>query len=446
MHRVLHHVEAQLVGGAVGHAAADAAAGHPEAVGLRVVIASLAAAQGRVGLHHRGASEFASPDHQGVVEQAALLQVEHQRGAGLIGGRRVAAHVAHHIGMGVPALVVQVHEPDPTLDHPSGQQAGPREGRLVGIAPVHLEGLRRFGAQVHEFRGRGLEPEGHFVRGDAGGDLRVAHHAEALAVQVGHQVERVALQAGIDARGVVHVEDGRALIAQADAGVDRRQEPARPERGPAAEAASGAHDHEGGEVLGFGPETVEHPGTEAGASGLREAGIEEDLGRGVVELVGAHRAHQADVVHDFGQMRQHFGDLGARLAVAGELEAGAHHGRIGPDEGIALTPDDRRRQGATLEFGQLGLGVEELQLARGAAHEEVDHPFGRALELRGSWGQRRRTRQGCRRETMPQAVGQQAGQGDLAQADPAVAEEVPSADVVRGKFEGIHGGNGFSPW
>jgi hypothetical protein len=47
---------------------------------------------------------------------------------------------------------------------------------------------------------------------------------------------------------------------------------------------------------------------------------------------------------------------------------------------------------------------------------------------------------------MPQAVGQQAGQGDLAQADPAVAEEVPSADVVRGKFEGIQGGNGFSPW
>ena len=36
-------------------------------------------------LHHRRAAELAAPDHERVVEQAALLQILDQRRAGLIG-------------------------------------------------------------------------------------------------------------------------------------------------------------------------------------------------------------------------------------------------------------------------------------------------------------------------------------------------------------------------
>ena len=66
---VLDRVQADLVGRAVGHAALDAAAGHPDREAVGVVVAAVAA------LAHRRAAELAAPDHQRRVEQAAPLQV-----------------------------------------------------------------------------------------------------------------------------------------------------------------------------------------------------------------------------------------------------------------------------------------------------------------------------------------------------------------------------------
>ena len=68
---------AQFVGAAVGEPALDAAAGHPDGEAVDVMIAADA-------LAHRRAAEFAAPDDQRVVEQAALLEVVHQGGAGLV--------------------------------------------------------------------------------------------------------------------------------------------------------------------------------------------------------------------------------------------------------------------------------------------------------------------------------------------------------------------------
>ena len=67
-------VVAEVVGRAVGLAALDAAAGEPdgEAVGV-VVAAVLALGAGRP-------AELAAPDDQGLLEQAALLQVGEQAG------------------------------------------------------------------------------------------------------------------------------------------------------------------------------------------------------------------------------------------------------------------------------------------------------------------------------------------------------------------------------
>ena len=67
---------------------------------------------------------------------------------------------------------------------------------------------------------------------------------------VADQVERVALERGIDAGGAGDVEDRVALVAEADAGVERRQEPARPVGRAAADAAAGGHDDERGQVAG----------------------------------------------------------------------------------------------------------------------------------------------------------------------------------------------------
>ena len=78
--RVLDGVEAELVGLAEGDARLDAAAGQPHGEGVGVMVAAVVAA-----LDHRRAAELAAPDDQRVVEQAALLEVLDQRGAGLVG-------------------------------------------------------------------------------------------------------------------------------------------------------------------------------------------------------------------------------------------------------------------------------------------------------------------------------------------------------------------------
>ena len=78
VHRVLHGIEAEIIRFAVSDAAFDAAAGHPHAEGVGVVIAPIGAA-----LDHRSSSEFATPNDEGVVKQASLLEVFDQCRTGL---------------------------------------------------------------------------------------------------------------------------------------------------------------------------------------------------------------------------------------------------------------------------------------------------------------------------------------------------------------------------
>src|SRR5262249_11154702 len=61
--------ETELVGGANGLAASDAAAGKPHGVAVRIVVAALAA------LRHRRPAELAGPNDEGAVQQAPLFEV-----------------------------------------------------------------------------------------------------------------------------------------------------------------------------------------------------------------------------------------------------------------------------------------------------------------------------------------------------------------------------------
>ena len=77
---VLGDEEAQVVDLADGLAGFDAASGEPH----REIVDVMVAADRFAHLPHRGAPELAAPDDQGVIEQAALLEVLDQRGAGTI--------------------------------------------------------------------------------------------------------------------------------------------------------------------------------------------------------------------------------------------------------------------------------------------------------------------------------------------------------------------------
>ena len=102
-------------------------------------------ASGRVdvALGHRRAAELAAPDHERVVEHAALLEVGDQGGAGLVGRLAQLAHVLVDAVVEVPVAVVELNEPHAALGQPAGQQAVVGE-RAVGAGhAVHVEHVLR---------------------------------------------------------------------------------------------------------------------------------------------------------------------------------------------------------------------------------------------------------------------------------------------------------------
>ena len=114
--------------------------------------------------------------------------------------------------------------------------------------------------------------------------------------------------------------------------------------------------------------------------------------------------------------------------MACELETGAEHGGVGADERIALSVDDRGREWLAFELRELGLVVEELELRRRTGHEEVDDRLG----FRGVVGQAGAHAGAGGGELAHRAVGDEGGEGDLADADAAILEEVATGDVGAG--------------
>jgi hypothetical protein len=141
----------------------------------------------------------------------------------------------------------------------------------------------------------------------------------------------------------------------------------------------------------------------------------------VVELVGLHRAKDADVIDDAGQMRQNLRNFRARFSVFGKLVARSHHGGIGADKGVALALGDRGRQGLALVLDQVRLVVEQVELRRRTRHKKVDDAF----SLRREMGLFQRLRSGGVQAGAGERFGQQRGQRDLPHPDPALAEKVP---------------------
>ena len=111
--------------------------------------------------------------------------------------------------------------------------------------------------------------------------------------------------------------------------------------------------------------------------------------------------------------------------MTGELEARTEYGGVRTDECVALAVDDGGWERFAFELRQLGLVVEELELRRGAGHEEVDDRFG----LRGVMRQARAHAGAGRGEASHRAIGDQGGEGDLTDADAAILEEVATGDV-----------------
>src|SRR5262249_10208298 len=146
-HLVTDDAIAEFVGLAIDDAWLDSAAGHPgaEAVGMMVT-----AQVGRTAtrLVHGGAAKLTTPDHQSLLQQAALLQILDERRSGAIHllalvGKRVHQVVARSRAVDVPAPVIKLHITHALLDEPARQQAVVGERSLPRLRAVHLQRLRR---------------------------------------------------------------------------------------------------------------------------------------------------------------------------------------------------------------------------------------------------------------------------------------------------------------
>ena len=116
---IFDSAETEFIGLAVALSGFEAAAGEPHGEGVNVVIA----AGGLADFAHRRAAEFATKDDDGVVEQAAMLEVAHQRGTRAVNVGALQRHVFLEIlgdaAVVVPVCVVELHESYAALDEPA---------------------------------------------------------------------------------------------------------------------------------------------------------------------------------------------------------------------------------------------------------------------------------------------------------------------------------------
>ena len=181
-------------------------------------------------LVHRCPSKLASPDHQRVVEQAALFQVRQQGCRRPIGHPAVNFQQLVEIQVVVPVGVKQLNKTHSPLDHPPGQQTirsiPPR--RLI-IQPVHLQRRRRFIREVQQVGSFGLHPVGQFIGRDAGRDLVIPGLLQTQRVESPNGVHPNPLEHLADPGRVLQVQDRLTFTAERHSAIGRREKPVCPQ-------------------------------------------------------------------------------------------------------------------------------------------------------------------------------------------------------------------------
>ena len=98
----------------------------------------------------------------------------------------------------------------------------------------------------------------------------------------------------------------------------------------------------------------------------------------MVNLVGVHRLHKANIVDDLPKVGEPFAELGAGLAMPDELGDRRHDQLllVGGHRRDALALADRVRQLLASPFEQAGFVVEQFELGGAARLRQEDDPFG----------------------------------------------------------------------
>ena len=112
----LHGFRTKFVGSSVTEAALNAAARHPGRVAFVVVVPTIAV------LGVGSPAELTRPDHQRVLQHAALLQISQQPGNWFVNLLAQVRNLRGHVEMSIPAGVRDFDKSHPRLRKTPGQQ------------------------------------------------------------------------------------------------------------------------------------------------------------------------------------------------------------------------------------------------------------------------------------------------------------------------------------
>ena len=139
---------------------------------------------GELALGIASAAKFTAPNHEGVIEHAALFQVLDEGGAGLIGFAGLVSNAGGQIAMMIPALVVELDKAHSAFGQAASEQTiGGKTSRFAAIGTIQLERALRLFGKVGDFRHAGLHPVSHFILGDARFNFRIQLALELKFVQ-----------------------------------------------------------------------------------------------------------------------------------------------------------------------------------------------------------------------------------------------------------------------
>jgi len=178
---------AEFVGGSVTVAGFDSSSGEPDGEAGRVVVAAV------FTLSYGGAAKLGSPDNEGVVHQAALLEVSQESGNGLVGGEGVLGVTFDEATMLVPDIgSTGLNVADSGFTETSCQEAAMAQfGGLLSVQAVEFPGGFGFVGNVDYAWSDALHLEGHLVALDYAIDIGILSLLEVFLVNA---VEHLQLQ------------------------------------------------------------------------------------------------------------------------------------------------------------------------------------------------------------------------------------------------------------
>ena len=383
---------AKIVGSTILGTTFGPTAGKPHGEGIGVVIAT-----GAVALRVGGAAKFAAPDHQSLVEHAALLEIGKQGADWLVDRPSRDRMVGFDVVVTIPWDVVDssstaigscenMDEAYTALDQtPCGQELATDQFGVFGADAVEFAGGFAFVVQVKGVGRGGLHAVGQLVGFLP--SLQVGG-VEALRpmgiVEEFDGIELGSLLVIGEVVETVKVVDDLLVAAVDGSGLkDLGKETGRPDRIFPAWFLGGMQDKGTGQGFVGGAEPVHQPTGDTGKALTKEAGGKLEHGRCMVVRARIHGVNESHVVDVIGKMGEEIGNPGSGFAVLLEGKGGGQALAARREKaGFRI----RVRQGLAVVFVEHRLVVEGVHLRRRAGHVKPYDAFGFGWEMSGAEG------------------------------------------------------------